>query len=572
MSNIADNKKIRSHLKELFERENYSKIILEIESVCNESERDSFLHNLYGICKTLNPKKNQNDLVIALENFKNGYLKGKNSLQGLHSLENFANVSIELENHDNSYNFFLEGIKFYEETEKENTYNEKLSGAASKVYKRLLNVKKRIKTLKKIIDKGTQNKLFWCSYIYTNNFTYDWKQIDYYNFSKKFQDFSENYEIKGNSSVVQFNFEKPRVGFISGSTNPGHSTNYFLESLLKNVKTKNIDTYFFSLTDTKEENSYDIKIKKYFKKWINISESNLENSIKIIQENKINILIDLMGFTGPNKIEIFQNRVAPIQMLWLGYNNTVGLKNLDYLISDINLIKQDEDKMYHEKVIKLNHIWNSHIGFNFVRKKNELPYKQNRYITFGSFNNYLKISDDVVEIWSEILKKIPNSKLLLKSSNKFNEKAIIEKFNKFNVKDRLIVLDYCKSHEDHLMQYQKVDIVLDTFPYTGVTTSFEALWMNVPVLTMKGFNANSRCGESINLNANMEYFIANNREEYIEKATYMSRNHEKLDNYRDKLFNEILNSPLFDTKKFTDEFLNKLDYIFNKHKVKYGTK
>ena len=129
----------------------------------------------------------------------------------MHSLENFANVSIELENHDNSYNFFLEGIKFYEETEKENTYNEKLSGAASKVYKRLLNVKKRIKTLKKIIDKGTQNKLFWCSYIYTNNFTYDWKQIDYYNFSKKFQDFSENYEIKGNSSVVQFNFEKPRV-------------------------------------------------------------------------------------------------------------------------------------------------------------------------------------------------------------------------------------------------------------------------------------------------------------------------------------------------------------------------
>jgi len=373
MSNIADNKKIRSHLKELFERENYSKIILEIESVCNESERDSFLHNLYGICKTLNPKKNQNDLVIALENFKNGYLKGKNSLQGLHSLENFANVSIELENHDNSYNFFLEGIKFYEETEKENTYNEKLSGAASKVYKRLLNVKKRIKTLKKIIDRGTQNKLFWCSYIYTNNFIYDWKQIDYYNFSKKFQDFFKNYEIKRNSNLIQFNFEKPRIGFISGSTNPGHSTNYFLESLLKNINKKNIDTYFFSLADVKEENSFEIKIKKYFQKWINISELNLENSIKIIQENKINILIDLMGFTGPNKIELFQNRVAPIQMLWLGYNNTAGLKNSDYLISDANLIKQDEEKMYHEEVIKLNHIWNSHIGFNFERKKNELP-------------------------------------------------------------------------------------------------------------------------------------------------------------------------------------------------------
>ena len=139
MSNIADHKKIRTHLKDLFENKDYSKIIHEIESAYNEDERDSFLHNLYGICKTLNPQKNQNDLIIALENFKNGYLKGKKSLQGLHNLENFANVSIELENHDNSYSFFLECIKFYEEAEKENTYNEKLTGAASKVYKRLLN-------------------------------------------------------------------------------------------------------------------------------------------------------------------------------------------------------------------------------------------------------------------------------------------------------------------------------------------------------------------------------------------------------------------------------------------------
>ena len=568
MSNIVDNKKIRSHLKDLFERKNYSKIILEIESISDENERDSFLHNLYGACKTLNPNRSQKDLLLALDNFKNAYLKGKNSLQGLHSLENFANVSIELENHNNSYNFFLDSVKFYEEVEKQNTYNEKLAGAVSKVYKRLLNVKKTIKTLKKTIDQGTQNKLFWCSYIYTNNFSYDWKQVDYYNFSEKFQNFSKKYEIKKNNNIIQFNFEKLRIGFVSGSINPNHSTNYFLEGLLKNIDKKKIDIYFFSLTDLNEENNFDIKIKKYFKKWINISELNLENSIKVIQENQINILIDLMGVTGPNKIELFQNRVAPIQILWLGYNNTVGLKNLDYLILDKNLIKQEEEKMYHEKIIKLKNIWNSHIGFNFKRKKNESPYKKNKYITFCSFNNYLKISDDVVGAWSEILKKVPNSKLLLKSSNKFNEKTILKKFSKFNLEDSLIILDHCKSHEDHLMKYQEVDIVLDTLPYTGVTTSFEALWMNVPVLTIKGFNANSRCGESINLNANMEFFIASNKEEYIEKAIYISRNLEELDNYRDKLFHEILSTPLFDTNKFADEFLNKLDYIFNEHKIK----
>jgi len=106
MSNIADNKKIRSHLKDLFERKSYSKIILEIENISAENERDSFLHNLYGACKALNPNRNEKDLLVALDNFKNAYLKGKNTLQGLHSLENYANVSIELENHTNSYDFF----------------------------------------------------------------------------------------------------------------------------------------------------------------------------------------------------------------------------------------------------------------------------------------------------------------------------------------------------------------------------------------------------------------------------------------------------------------------------------
>ena len=196
MSNTADNKKIRNHLKDLFEKKNYSKIILEIESISDENERDSFFHNLYGVCKTLNSNRNEKDLLTALDNFKNAYLKGKNSLQGLHGLENFANVSIELENHTNSYNFFLDSVKFYKEVEKQNTYNEKLVGAISKVYKRLLNVKKRIEALKKTIDQGTQNKLFWCSYIYTNNFSYNWKQIDYYKFSEKFKNFSKKYEIK----------------------------------------------------------------------------------------------------------------------------------------------------------------------------------------------------------------------------------------------------------------------------------------------------------------------------------------------------------------------------------------
>ena len=568
---MADNKKIRARLKNFFEKKNYQKIIFEIENICKEDERDSFLYNLYGICKTLNPNREKKDLYVALSNFKAGYLKEKKSLDGLNSLENFINVSIELEKYADAYNFFLESVNFYEELDRENFYDEKIVGAVSKIYKRLLNIKKRVETLKKTIDKKTQNKSFWCSYIYNNNFSYNWKQIDYFNFTKKFRNFSEKYEVNKKDNI-KFNFEKIRIGFLCSNTNPKHSINYFLEDLLKNLDLKNIDTYFYSLADAKYEKEFNINIKKYIKKWINISELNLESAIKVIQENKINILVDLMGFTGPNMVELFQNRVAPIQITWLGYNNTVGLQNSDYLILDQNLIKNDEDNMYHEKIIRLNNIWNSHIGFNFDRQINSPPYKRNKYITFCSFNNYLKISDDVIDAWSEIIKKIPNSKLLLKSSNKFNKNAIIKKFDKLISSDSLIILDHTISHKEHIMKYRNVDLALDTFPYNGVTTTFEALWMNVPVLTLKGFNSNSRCGESINLNADMKFFIANNIEEYIEKAVYISRNLDQLDYYRSKLFSDILKTPLFDTNKFADEFINKLNNIFNEHKFKYGTK
>ena len=106
--------------------------------------------------------------------------------------------------------------------------------------------------------------------------------------------------------------------------------------------------------------------------------------------------------------------------------------------------------------------------------------------------------------------------------------------------------------------YKEIDIALDTFPYNGVTTSFEALWMNVPVITMKGYNFNSRCGESINKNAGIENLIALNEENYIEKACQLSQNVKELVEIRKNIFNNVINTPLFNSKKFTYNFFNSL--------------
>jgi len=118
--------------------------------------------------------------------------------------------------------------------------------------------------------------------------------------------------------------------------------------------------------------------------------------------------------------------------------------------------------------------------------------------------------------------------------------------------------------EDHINLYKKVDIALDTFPYNGVTTSFESVWMGVPVITMKGYNFNSRCGESINKNLNMEMLIAENETQYIAKVKELCENKDKLINIRKKIFDQAASSPLFDVKSFSHDFFETLETIYNK--------
>ena len=134
-------------------------------------------------------------------------------------------------------------------------------------------------------------------------------------------------------------------------------------------------------------------------------------------------------------------------------------------------------------------------------------------------------------------------------------------FQKNNVLESVKILGRAEKFQDHLNNYNLIDIALDTFPYNGVTTSFEAIWMGVPVLTMAGYNFNSRCGESINKNLNLEYLIAKNEEEYIFKAVSLSNNKDEFLKLRKTIFQDAIKSPLFDRKKFSENFFNSLKEI-----------
>ena len=195
-----------------------------------------------------------------------------------------------------------------------------------------------------------------------------------------------------------------------------------------------------------------------------------------------------------------------------------------------------------------------------------MPSLNSGTFTLGSFNNYSKISDETILVWSKILKKIKNSKLILKSSVSYSEIHFKELFDKEGILNKVTFKSRSNNFEQHIDLYKDIDLCLDTFPYTGVTTTCEALWMNVPVISMAGFNFNSRCGESILMNSNLKNLVAKNKDGHISKVVSFANDLNKLEQTRKFIFDEVLKTNTFNTKKFAVNFWKSILDTYTNHK------
>ena len=553
MNDISVMKAVR--VKELFLKKNYEEVIVFIENNFSNIEQTSEILNILGVSKLQKKNSTNFDLLSAIENFRDCYLKEKNTNQGIEGLLNFIASS-------NKANQYEDSIRYFKETELTLGYIPKLFLAIVNVYKILNDIESVIYYLKKIMKKeGMQNEVLQ-RYIYFNGYLNKWSQKDFFENTIKLEEILPQYNC--NKINIQ-KIRKIKLAFLSADIKNEHSITAFLKTIIKNVNKDKFELILFSNSNKNKEDETPPDLKIYFDKWINIQNLNDIEAINIIRKNNINIMIDLMGLSSLNRLSLFKNRLAPIQILWLGYNNTSGLSQMDYLIADPNLIKKNEVKFYSEKILFLPNIWNCHSGFSILRKENPAPLINNNHITFGSFNNTNKISDEVVSVWSNILKSTNNSRLIIKSSHVYSDEILKEKFEKNKVLNQIIFLDRKSSFKEHIDEYKKIDLALDTFPYNGVTTSFEAIWMGVPILTLKGFNPNSRAGESINKNLNMNYLIADNKDEYVLKAIELSKNFEKVIEIRKNIFDKALESNLFNDKKFSKEFYESLEKIYLNH-------
>ena len=553
--------KLEIELQESFKKKEYSKVVFEITSRTNEDERSSSLCNLLGISRIESNKKDKNTLLLATKDFKQGYLKEKNTIHAIDCLGNYITSSVLLKDLEKDYKSdFSDLIKLYESSEEYCLNHRPIHLAMTMVYRRLNNAKKIIFHLDRVIKSKNFNAFDLTNYGYWRCFDKNWKQHDFLNYGQfideNLKDITENKLVK----LTDFSNLRIRIGFLSADIISGHSITYFLKTILSNYDKKKYEIILL-LNNPKED-----ELTKDFKNLVDetINIWNLDNvsAVNRLRELRLDLLVDLMGYTSTNRIEMFKNRAAKKQIIWMGYCNTTGLKNMDYIISDPNLILLNEEKFYSEKVIYLPKIWNSHCGFDIERIENPPPYLKNKFFTFGSFNSFDKINSNVISVWSNILKKINNSKLILKTSKiKHGLERLKALFRENGVLDSIKFIGREKEFKDHLNAYNEIDIALDTFPYNGVTTSFEAIWMGVPVLAMAGYNFNSRCGESINKNLGMDEMIARDESDYVQKIVNLSNNHDDYIKLRKFVFANALKSPLFDNQNYSKSFFEALEKI-----------
>lgn len=340
-----------------------------------------------------------------------------------------------------------------------------------------------------------------------------------------------------------------RVGFVSGDLRR-HSVSYFVEGVLNCLDRKQFQlwAYFnFPAPDQRTE-----ELQSLFYGWRNIFGFSDEEVVSHIRDDRIDILIDLSGHTSHNRLAVFAAKPAPVQVTWVGYPNTTGLPQIDYRLTDgiVDPIGAADD-CYAEKLWRLPASFLCYTPPAAAPAVTSAPCISRGYITFGSFNSRIKIGDACLKLWAKVLVALPDARLILKSVFGFDEEVAREELREQFVRlgiasERLSILPAKGAVDEHLALYGEVDIALDTFPYHGTTTTCEALWMGVPVVTRVGDRHASRVGASIMSNSGLHDLIAHSDDEFVDIACQLASDFETLATIRSALRGVVLSSRLLD--------------------------
>ena len=363
----------------------------------------------------------------------------------------------------------------------------------------------------------------------------------------------------GNSqqtATLEISATSPRIGFISGDFCV-HSIQFFFEPLLREISQNNeLEVILYSNTPLKDQQTK--RYIEYADRFSDIRHLDNTAAYKLIKHDNLNALIDLSGHTNNNRLPLLALKPAKTQLTYMGYPDTTGLQQIDFRLSDNYADPTGSEKFYTENLYRLP-------GCFLTYQPPEYPEIQESTregVIFGSFNNIAKISEETLIMWSEILKKLPSSSLMLKCHglNKDDLKLLLApKFQKHGIEsERLIFCDLQPDFQQHLKLYNRIDIALDTFPYNGTTTTFEALLMGRPVITRFSDTHVTAVGKSILTNISAAELITASREEYISKAISLGSDKPEILRYQQKLRQMLTESGVCDSKLFYKNFIEAL--------------
>ena len=362
--------------------------------------------------------------------------------------------------------------------------------------------------------------------------------------------------------------EKIKIGFVTADLRK-HAVAFFMKALFECYDREKFEFHCFSFTSSPD--GITEKFIKLSSKWHDVHKLQIDEIVKIIRGEQISVLVDLSGHTAAWQLKIYGHRPAPVQVAYCGYPNTTGFRSIDYRITDDICEPSDAQNFHSEKLYKIDDCFLCFSPNDDFPETHFEPFGK-RPIIFGSFNNLSKMTPQTIKLWCKVVNSVPNGKFAIKNVYLGDPKLrdlIISRFIRNGLSEEQIVnIPSNMDAKEHYEQYNKIDIALDSFPYNGTTTTCEALYMGVPVITILGDRHVSRVSASLLTTVGLPELIAKDENEFVRIAAELAQNTTRLAEIKRSLRTKMQNSPLTDKKAFTQKFQNAIVEMINEIKAR----
>ena len=475
-------------------KKNYAEAYCDIGRYLLDAKETKSALNYYVKALEYKPK-----LFGAYINIGNIYQKSGNLVEAMKyfqkSLEINNKIPITYYNIGTIYatekNFFDAERNYKSALECDRNFNPAKIGLLE-IYQNTFNIKS-LKKLKNYIDNAGLNEEDQITNLLT---------FFYLDCSPKKQyiralNFSRSFGGTKKSNLQSKNNKKIKIGYISANFND-HPVSKIMETIFINHDKKKFEIYAYSLNNVEDKITKKLKIN--FNSFSCISSLSIKEAVTKIRLENLDIAVDLMGYTNKNMIKIFNERIAPIQINYLGFPGTTGISNMDFLIGDEFVIPKNSQKYYSEKIIQMPNSFINSIKYEYSTSKNvvQISSLSKESVVLAAFHKTSKLSEEVVNAWANILIKSENTYLWLKKPIDSAKENLLSFLTSRKIdKERILFAEHVSSYEEHVSRYCSADIFLDTFNYNGHSTLVECIWSELPFVTLLGKSFSSRVGGSI---------------------------------------------------------------------------